>query len=132
MVLADLHNTMAQSLVVLADLHHTMAQSPLMLADLHHTMAQSPLVLADLHHTMLQSPAVLADFHHMAQNTMALSAEIPERTPELDGASGARTLLESLFACVCKCELETFNRVQFELESTVVSTLKLKIKKKNK
>ena len=31
---------------------------------------------------------------------------------------------------MCKCELETFNYVQFELESTVASTLKLKKKKK--
>ena len=63
--------------------------SSVVLAVLHHTMAQSPVV--ELHRTMAQSPVLLADFHHMAQNTMALSVDIPKRTLELDGASGART-----------------------------------------
>ena len=35
---------------------------------------------------------VQSDFHHMAKDTSVDSLfEIPERTPELDGASGART-----------------------------------------
>ena len=65
-----------------------------------------PVVLADFHHmaekTMAQSSVVLADFHHMAQNTMALSVDIPERTPELDGASGARTSYRQR-ACLRVC-----------------------------
>ena len=47
-------------------------------------------------------PVVLADFHHMAQNTIALSVDIPERTPELDGASGARTSYRQR-ACLRVC-----------------------------
>ena len=96
-----------------------------MLADFHNlAMVLASVVVADFHNlAMVLASVVVAGFH----NLVMADFHYLERTPELVGASGARTSPESLFAYVCKCELETFNHVQFELEST----LKLKKKKKN-
>ena len=56
------------------------------LADFHH-IAKDTIALSSVVPSVVQS-----DFHHIAKDTSVDSLfEIPERTAELDGASGART-----------------------------------------
>ena len=56
-----------------------------------------PVVLASVVQPIVLA-SVLADLH----KAMALSVNIPERTPELDGASGARTSYRQR-ACLHVC-----------------------------